>query len=203
MFLQKLLCDQGYPLTTRDDFEHVRMIKESLCYVALDPLEEEQKSDIQMTYTLPEGMTLRDGVTTEITVGPERFYTPEALFEPHLVHRDNIPLTELIWQSIQTSAIDQRKSLMGTVMLSGGSSLFPGLPERLEKEMKLTSPLQARGAVKVHASDDRLFGVWLGARFFCEPNLRPMQDHLWITKDEWAEIGPNVVHEKVALKGGG
>jgi len=69
MFLQKALCDAGYPMTSRDDYEHVRIIKETLCYVALDPVAEDERDDLEVVYALPEGMTLRDGVTTEVRLG--------------------------------------------------------------------------------------------------------------------------------------
>jgi len=200
MYMQKMLCDAGYPMTSRDDYEHVRIIKETLCYVALDPGEEDQRQDLQVTYTLPEGMTLRDGVTTEVKLGPERFYCPEALFDPRIIHRDNASITELLWQAIQSSAIETRKAMMNAVILSGGSSQFPGLQERLEQELKCSAPPQARSDVRVLAASDRLFGVWLGARLFCQPSMRNMQNDLWITRSEWQEIGMSVVHKKVAFK---
>eukprot|EP01071_Lankesteria_metandrocarpae_P000898 Lankesteria_metandrocarpae@DN1127_c0_g1_i1.p1 len=200
MYLQKLLCDNDFPMTSRDDYENVRMIKETLCYVAVDPAEEDTRSDLQETYTLPDGMTLRDGITKSVTLGAERFYCPEALFEPHLLQRDNPPLTELIWQSVQASPMETRRSTLAAVILSGGSTMFPGLPERLTKELKFTAPPQARSSVRVVANDDRLFADWLGAKLFCDPSLRSMQDHLWTLKSDWAEVGPSIVHKKVALR---
>eukprot|EP00382_Lankesteria_abbotti_P001695 CAMPEP_0113856596 /NCGR_PEP_ID=MMETSP0372-20130328/9353_1 /TAXON_ID=340204 /ORGANISM="Lankesteria abbotti" /LENGTH=385 /DNA_ID=CAMNT_0000831673 /DNA_START=98 /DNA_END=1255 /DNA_ORIENTATION=+ /assembly_acc=CAM_ASM_000359 len=200
MYLQKLLCDNGYAMTSRDDYENVRLIKESVCYVAVDPAEEDLRDDLNVTHTLPDGMTLRDGVTNTITLGPERFYCPEALFDPHLLQRDNPPLTELIWQAVQASPMETRRSALGAVILSGGSTLFPGLPERLTKEIKQTSPPQARSSVRVIANDDRLFADWLGAQSFCDPGIRSMQDHLWTTSEDWAEVGPSIVHKKVALR---
>lgn len=199
MYLQKLLCDNGYTLTTRDDFEHVRLMKETLCYVALDPIEEDAKTDLIVQYDLPDGMQLRDG-STSVMLGSERFYCPEALFEPRILQRDNPPLTELIWQAVQSSPIETRKQCLGSVILSGGSSLFPGLRERLEKELKRVSPPQARSVVHVMAHEDRLFGVWLGAKLFCEPSMRPMQDMLWISKEEWYEEGPSVVARKTPFR---
>ncbi|PHJ15070.1 actin like protein alp1 [Cystoisospora suis] len=64
MYLQKILCDMGYPMTTRDDYEHVRVIKETLCFCSLNPAEDQNREDLEKTYHLPDGLTLRDGVTT-------------------------------------------------------------------------------------------------------------------------------------------
>lgn len=49
-----------------------------------------------------------------------------------------IPLTlaELLFQTIQAAAVDTRSELYKHIVLSGGSSMYPGLPSRLEKEMK-------------------------------------------------------------------
>lgn len=44
--------------------------------------------------------------------------------------------TEMLFQTIQTAAVDIRSELYKHIVLSGGSSMYPGLPSRLEKEMK-------------------------------------------------------------------
>ncbi len=42
----------------------------------------------------------------------------------------------MLFQTIQTAAVDIRGELYKHIVLSGGSSMYPGLPSRLEKEMK-------------------------------------------------------------------
>jgi actin-related protein 2 len=44
--------------------------------------------------------------------------------------------SELLFQTIQAAAVDTRTELYKHIVLSGGSSMYPGLPSRLEKEMK-------------------------------------------------------------------
>ena len=44
--------------------------------------------------------------------------------------------SEMLFQTIQTAAVDVRAELYKHIVLSGGSSMYPGLPSRLEKEMK-------------------------------------------------------------------
>src|SRR5258708_1991038 len=46
------------------------------------------------------------------------------------------PSIELLFQTIQSGAVDTRAELYKHIVLSGGSSMYPGLPSRLEKEMK-------------------------------------------------------------------
>ena len=47
-----------------------------------------------------------------------------------------ITFAELLFQTIQAAAVDTRAELYKHIVLSGGSSMYPGLPSRLEKEMK-------------------------------------------------------------------
>lgn len=42
----------------------------------------------------------------------------------------------MLFQTVQNAAVDVRTELYKHVVLSGGSSMYPGLPSRLEKEMK-------------------------------------------------------------------
>lgn len=127
-----LLLRRGYALNRTADFETVRQIKEKLCYVSYD-LELDKKLSEDTTvlvesYTLPDGRVIR--------VGSERFEAPECLFQPHLVDVDQPGIAELLFNTIQGADVDVRSSLYRAIVLSGGSSMYPGLPSRLEKELK-------------------------------------------------------------------
>ena len=58
------------------------------------------------------------------------------MFQPHLVDIEQPGVAEMLFQTIQNAAVDVRTELYKHVVLSGGSSMYPGLPSRLEKEMK-------------------------------------------------------------------
>jgi actin-related protein len=45
-------------------------------------------------------------------------------------------LAEMLFNTIQAADVDIRRSLYSHIVLSGGSSMYPGLPSRLEKELK-------------------------------------------------------------------
>lgn len=136
-----LLLRRGYALNRTADFETVRQIKEKLCYVSYD-LELDQRLSEDTTvlvesYTLPDGRVIR--------VGSERFEAPECLFQPHLVDVEQPGIAEFLFNTIQSAEVDIRSSLYKAIVLSGGSSMYPGLPSRLEKEIKqlwLTKVLQ-------------------------------------------------------------
>ena len=79
-------------------------------------------------YTLPDGRVIK--------VGSERFEAPECMFQPHLINIEKPGVAEMLFEAIQDAAIDVRSELYRHVVLSGGSSMYPGLPSRLEKELK-------------------------------------------------------------------
>jgi actin-related protein 2 len=45
-------------------------------------------------------------------------------------------LIEMLFNTIQSADIDIRADLYKHIVLSGGSTMYPGLPSRLEKEIK-------------------------------------------------------------------
>lgn len=69
-------------------------------------------------------------------MGGERFEAPEALFQPHLINVEGHGIAELVFSTIQAADIDVRPSLYKHIVLSGGSTMYPGLPSRLEREIK-------------------------------------------------------------------
>nr|KAG5695943.1 hypothetical protein BaRGS_017524 [Batillaria attramentaria] len=128
----ELLLLRGYAFNHSADFETVRMLKEKLCYVAYD-VEQEQKLALETTvlvepYILPDGRVIK--------VGGERFEAPEALFQPHLINVDGVGVAELLFNTIQAADMDTRPEFYKHIVLSGGSTMYPGLPSRLEREIK-------------------------------------------------------------------
>jgi Actin len=81
-----------------------------------------------MNRQLPDGRTIK--------VSSERFEAPECMFQPHLVDIEQPGVAEMLFETIQNAAVDIRSELYKHIVLSGGSSMYPGLPSRLEKEMK-------------------------------------------------------------------
>jgi len=67
---------------------------------------------------------------------------PEALFFPDLIQQGSEieGLHKMVFSSIQECDIDIRKDLYSNVILSGGTTLYGGLPDRLEKEIDALCP---------------------------------------------------------------
>ena len=139
-WMMKLLMERGHTFTTGAEREIVRDIKEKLAYVALD-FEDEMSvatssSTVDKQYELPDGNI--------ITVGSERFRCPEALFKPSMIGLDAFEIHETTFNSINKCDIDVRKDLYSNIVLSGGTTMFEGLPERLSKEIQALAPSSMR-----------------------------------------------------------
>ncbi|GAM24314.1 hypothetical protein SAMD00019534_074890 [Acytostelium subglobosum LB1] len=191
-YLIKLLLLRGYAFNRTADFETVRQIKEKLCYVAYD-LEQEKKLANETT-VLVESYTLPDGRV--IKVGSERFQASEALFHPNLVDVDGGGVADLLFDCIQKSDRDLHKGFYEHIVLSGGSSMYPGLPSRLEKEIRqlyLEKVLKgdasgmARFKCRIEDPPRRKHMVFLGGAVLAE--LTKDRNDFWITKKEYEEKG--------------
>uniref|UniRef100_A0A6B2L7C3 Actin n=1 Tax=Arcella intermedia TaxID=1963864 RepID=A0A6B2L7C3_9EUKA len=186
-FMGRLLGERGYALTTSAEREIAREIKEKECYVALDFEEETNtaacSNALMRSYKLPDGHTL--------TLGSERFRCPELLFQPALVGREDFGIHELVHFAIQNSEVDKRKDFYGNVVLSGGSTMFPGLAERMQKEMARLAPATMK--VKIIAPPERKYSVWIGGSILA--SLSTFQQ-MWISREEYDEAGPMIVHRK-------
>jgi actin-related protein 2 len=131
-YLIKLLLGRGYAFNRSADEQTVAHIKERLCYVALDPRKElrlaEDTTVLVEKYTLPDGRV--------ISIGQERFQAAEALFRPDLVDVESRGMSDLVWEVIQAAEPDVRPELYKGIVLSGGSTMYPGLPSRLEHDIR-------------------------------------------------------------------
>jgi len=67
---------------------------------------------------------------------------------------------ELTFNSIMKCDIDVRKDLYGNIVLSGGTTMFSGIAERLSQEVTSLAPSSMK--IKVVAPPERKFSVWIG-----------------------------------------
>lgn len=191
-YLIKLLLLRGYSFNRTADFATVQNIKEKLCFVALE-VEKEQALAMETT-VLVEKYTLPDGTT--IKIGRERFMAPEALFQPDLVDCEGDGLPELVFNMIQKADLDCRSEYYKHIVLSGGTSMYPGLPSRLEKNIKelflkhvLKGDSKRMNRLKLRIEDPprRKNMVFLGASVLGD--LMSQRSDFWLSIDEYKEVG--------------
>lgn len=68
-------------------------------------------------------------------VGPERYRAPECLFHPEQMGSEAMGVQDCLLKGIMRTDMDMRRTLFGQVVLSGGSTLFPGFGDRLLNEV--------------------------------------------------------------------
>jgi actin beta/gamma 1 len=186
-YLMKIMTERGYSFQTSAEREIVRDMKEKLTYVALD-FDTEMKvasesSNQEMTYELPDGNL--------VNLGSERFRCPEVLFQPSLVGKESSGIHEIVFQSIMKSDVDLRRELFANVVISGGTTMFRGIGERMAKELTALAPSTLK--IKVIAPPERKYSVWIGGSILS--SLSTFQQ-MWISKGEYDESGPTIIHRK-------
>jgi len=174
--LQLLLRRSGYHFHTSAELEVVRQIKEQTCYVAYNVQKEEGPDDVAATtpFTLPDGHVIQ--------VGAERFRAAEVLFNPSLVGLEYGGLHEALVSSITKADLDLRRTLFSQIVLSGGSTLFPGFGDRLLNEVRRRAPKDIK--VRISAPPERKYSTWIGGSILA--SLASFKK-MWVSAEEWKE----------------
>ncbi|KAL4695316.1 hypothetical protein H8959_000411 [Pygathrix nigripes] len=161
-YLMKILTERGYGFTTTPGGK---------------------SSSLEKSYELPDGQV--------ITIGNERFRCPEALFQPSFLGMESCGIHETTFNSIMKCDVDIRKDLYANTVLSGGTTMYPGIADRMQKEITALAPSTMK--IKIIAPPERKYSVWIGGSILT--SLSTFQQ-MWINKQEYDESGPSIVHRK-------
>lgn len=182
-YMAKLLEEQGIAGLSN---EVARDIKEKLGYVALSfDTEEQQWESVKKVYKLPDGK--------EVFVGRPRFACPEALFQPSFAGHPSAGVHSLLHESVSkviAATGQDAATFYKNIVVAGGTSLFPGMVERLNKEVLALAP--AGAPVKITAASGGASSFIGGSILSCLPTMAS----LWVTKQMYLESGPSIIHEK-------
>ncbi|XP_056168746.1 actin-related protein 2 isoform X5 [Syzygium oleosum] len=168
-YLVDLLSRRGYAMNRTADFETVREIKEKLCYISYD-----YKREYQL------------GLETTILV---KHYT-------ELIDVEGDGMADMVFRCIQEMDIDNRMLLYQHIVLSGGSTMYPGLPSRLEKEildrylevvLKGNKDGLKKLRLRIEDPPRRKHMVYLGGAVLA--GIMKDAPEFWISREEYLEEG--------------
>jgi len=192
----KILMESGINLSTSAERETAKRIKEELCYVSMNF--EEDSSNFagkEKQFEMPDG--------TVVTVGDQMIRAPEMLFQPSIAGKELLGMHELAKQTVSDCDMDVRKDLYTSVVMSGGTTMYENMPERLQAELKQLVPEATQ--VKVIAPPERMISVWIGGSILASLSTF---ERMWINRESnpeaqpaitgYDEIGPRIVHQMCA-----
>lgn len=194
-YLVKLMTMRGYAFNSSADFETVRELKESKCFVSYDPVKDRQLADettlLDQEYKLPDG--------ERIKIGRERFLAAECMFNPQLAGVEDAGFAEKLYECLDANEIDNFIPLIQNIVLTGGTTMFPGLSSRLTSELeKILTERKYGGNARqvkktgllIHDPPRRKHAVFIGASFLA----KNAPDDQWISRAAYQEEGNRILH---------
>lgn len=179
--MEKILGSIGFVVDSSIRRELVRVIKEKASFISLDYNEDLKRAEqYKKQFSLPDGST--------ITLDKERFMLPEIIFNPSLIGLEEDPLPLAIMNAIEECDLDIRSQLLNNIFLSGGSSMFPNLKSRIyqELELELARRKKRDQIIKIIASRERTYSVWIGGSILC---TIPEFSKNWVTRAKYYNEG--------------
>lgn len=139
-FIQDAIRDRGYNIAAEDMKGLAKELKDTMSYVAEDPVKEMAIWDTRFTKMKKgrkkqfkklenfEYKSILSNKVYNVKPGYEVFMGPEMFFRPEIVSSDwSSPLDKEVDEAILLSPVNCRRNLYKNIILSGGSTLTTGL----------------------------------------------------------------------------
>ncbi|CCJ30286.1 unnamed protein product [Pneumocystis jirovecii] len=166
--------------------------KESICQVFERSLSESiPSSRPAKAFEFPDGYNL--------LIDIDRYKIPEVLFNPLFLvtespeimpPENSVSLAQLLYNSAMACDTDIRATLLGNIIITGGTSLIQGFGDRILTELQILAP---GSRIKINASGntvERKYASWLGGSILASLGTF---HQLWISKKEYDEEGDHVL----------
>ena len=124
------------------------------------------------------------GETHQLHIGVERLRAPELIFQPSMIGLVEAGIAETIEYILKRYTPEQQNRLVGNIFLTGGSAAFPGLVDRLQRELREIRPFQSK--FQVNKAKNTSLDAWYGARDF---GLSGNLPEYLVTREEYEEKG--------------
>ncbi|XP_061900464.1 actin-related protein 5 [Entelurus aequoreus] len=132
----------------------------------------------------------------QLFVGTERLRCPEILFQPSLTGEDQMGLMETLQYVLARYTPEQQEALVSNVFLTGGNMQYPGMKERMERELLAIRPFQSH--FKVTMATRPALDAWLGARDWALEHPPGGGGEGWISRQDYEEKGGEYLSEHCA-----
>ncbi|SOV24962.1 actin-related protein, putative [Plasmodium sp. DRC-Itaito] len=195
----------------------IRYMKESVCKTRIINDEfkcEDKKNSIQINTNLKDenniqiynDNNIKDGSMKEeffelpdgykINIHKYKYDISEHLFQsiPSLNNFKGLP--QSIINCIISTDVDIRKELLQSIVITGGSSLFPGLIERLHNSLKEKECFTQSNKFKIlnmTSLVEHKYSSWLGGSILA--SLGTFQQ-MWVSKKEYHDSGHNIIYDR-------
>ncbi|XP_021855461.1 actin-related protein 5 isoform X2 [Spinacia oleracea] len=186
---------QLYKLMSKDnddddegpDEDEAELIRISSRLQDIDPtFTAKPESGLRQTADVPRSRTLTQE-DFQISMAVERFRCPEILFNPNIVGIDQSGLDEMVGVSLRRFSPQGKgleEKLTSSILLTGGSSQFSGLSDRLEAGVRMIRPCGT--PIRVIRASDPIYDAWRGASSYAASLHFPQQT---FTKMDYEEKG--------------
>ncbi|GAB4823462.1 hypothetical protein N2152v2_010508 [Parachlorella kessleri] len=149
--------------------------------------------EVQVSHTLPDGQTF----TVQREDGEQLF---QALLSPSLLGMQLPTLAEVVVTAgVSYPEKDTRKALMENIFVCGGAAGAPGLSRRLLTEVRALAPPPSQPGIcsvpEYMPEHTAKVAAWMGGALLAKVVFGQGQN-LYISKAEYDEYGPLVVHKK-------
>jgi len=212
-YISDKLSERGERVPPEQRLDVARQIKESHSYVCRDPAAEQLKfdQDPRKAKTVT-GKVPKTQETWTVQMGYERFMGPEMFFNPQqFMDTVKTPLPAVVDNCVLQCPIDYRRKLYQYIVLSGGSTTFTHMRERLQRDVQIIvdqrlQQFQASSGSQPQAINVQVcgsikrsyqkFAAWLGGSLFAS---EPQFETSIKTKKEYDEVGPQCLRGSPVL----
>ena len=115
----------------------------------------------------------------------------QLLFQPKLIGKDYVGIHEMVYKSVMKCDMEVRRDLFCNILMTGGGGAFSQMNERMSVEMNKLTPQTMD--IEIRNIPEKKYSVWIGGSVLSSLSLFQEQ---WISKDEYDESGPSIVHRR-------
>lgn len=128
-----------------------------------------------------------------IALENQLFRCAEIFFQPDFLGMESGGFHETIYSSIMKCDVEIRKELFRNILLSGGSTMFPGMAERIHRELIPLAPDSYASLLHVIAPADRKLSAWIGGSKLASLSTFA---NMCVSKQEYEEFGSAIIQRK-------